>query len=75
MVEHRISQGCQTVEMECATMAAIAQFRNKVFGQLLYSGDILVGTEKYDNRNWNENLSARETIFQITLESLIRFDK
>jgi len=75
MVEHRISQGCQTVEMECATIAAIAQFRNKVFGQLLYSGDILVGTEKYDNRNWNENLSARETIFQITLESLIRFDK
>ena len=75
MVEHRISQGCQTVEMECATMAAIAQFRNKVFGQLLYSRDILVGTEKYDNRNWNENLSARETIFQITLESLIRFDK
>lgn len=73
MVEHRIRQGCQTVEMECATMAAIAQFRNKIFGQLLYSGDILVGTEKYDDRNWNENLSARERLFQITIESLIRF--
>ena len=42
MVEHRIKQGCQAVEMECATMAAIAEFRNKIFGQLLYSGDILV---------------------------------
>ena len=29
--------------MECATMAAVAQFRNKVFGQILYSGDILPG--------------------------------
>ncbi len=73
MVEHRISQGCQAVEMECSAMAAIAQFRNKIFGQLLYSGDILVGSEKYDDRNWYANLSAREKIFQITLESLIRF--
>lgn len=73
MVEHRIKQGCQAVEMECATMAAIARFRGKVFGQLLYSGDILVGTEEYDDRNWNANLSARERIFRITLETLIRF--
>lgn len=74
MVEHRIRQGCRTVEMECATMAAIAQFRNKVFGQLLYSGDILVGAGEYDDRNWNENLSAREKIFQITLEAIIRYE-
>lgn len=73
MVEHRISQGCQAVEMECSAMAAIAQFRNKLFGQLLYSGDILVGTENYDDRNWYANLSAREKIFQVTLEALIRF--
>ncbi len=72
MVEHRVRQGCQTVEMECATMAAIAKFRGRVFGQLLYSGDILVG-ETYDNRNWNDNLSAREKIFQVTLEALTRF--
>lgn len=75
MVEHRIGQGCQTVEMECATMAAVAQFRNKIFGQLLYSGDILVGAGEYDDRKWYENLSAREKIFRVTLESLIRFEK
>ncbi len=72
MVAHRIRQGCQVVEMECATMAAIARFRQKQFGQLLYSGDILVGTEEYDDRGWYANLTARERIFQITLESLIR---
>ena len=75
MVEHRIRQGCKSVEMECATMAAIAQFRKKIFGQLLYSGDILVGTDEYDYRDWNHNISARERLFQLTLESLIRFAK
>ena len=73
MVEHRVRQGCQAVEMECATMAAIARFRGKIFGQLLYSGDILVGTEEYDDRSWNANLSAREKIFGMTLEALVRF--
>ncbi len=72
MVEHRISQGCQAVEMECSTMAAVARFRGKLFGQLLYSGDILVGNEEYDDRNWFGNLSARERIFWITLEALVR---
>lgn len=71
MVEHRLRQGCQTVEMECATMAAIARFRNKVFGQLLYSGDILAG-EDYENRQWNGNTPAREKLFQVTMESLLR---
>lgn len=73
MVRHRVKQGCSAVEMECATVAAIARFRNKTFGQLLYSGDILTGSADYDDRNWYANLSARETIFRITLESLIRF--
>ena len=73
MVEHRIKQGCQAVEMECSAMAAIAQYRGKRFGQLLYSGDILVGNEEYDDRSWNTNLSARERIFRVTLEALLRF--
>ena len=58
------------VEMECATMAAIAQFRGKVFGQLLYSGDILVGNEEYDDRDWYNNLSARERLFYAALEAV-----
>lgn len=72
MVSHRIGQGCQAVEMECSAMAAVATFRHKIFGQLLYSGDILTGSEDYDDRGWFTNLPAREKIFQLTLESLIR---
>ena len=51
----RRAEGCVVVEMECATMAAIAQYRGKLFGQLLYSGDILVGNEVYDDRDWFNN--------------------
>lgn len=72
MVEYRVQQDCKVVEMECAAQAAIAKFRNKKYGQLLYSGDILVDSAGYDNRNWRSNMSAREIIFQVTLESLIR---
>ncbi len=73
MVEHRISEGCTTVEMECATMTAIAKFREKHFGQLLYSGDILVCGGDYDDRDWYNNLPAREALFYLTLDALIKF--
>lgn len=71
MVEYRKEEGCIVVEMECATMAAIAEFRGKIFGQLLYSGDILVGNEEYDDRGWYNNLSAREKLFYASLEALL----
>ncbi len=71
MVAYRREEGCKAVEMECATMAAIAQFRGKVFGQLLYSGDILTGdAEDYDDRDWNRNVSARERLFYLAMEAL-----
>lgn len=71
MVDYRKQEGCKVVEMECATMAAIAQFRGKIFGQLLYSGDILTGTaDDYDDRDWNHNASAREKLFALAMEAL-----
>ncbi len=70
MVEYRVSEGCKVVEMECATIAAVAQYRNKMYGQLLYSGDILINTDKYDDRDWKYNSSAREKLFYISLQAL-----
>lgn len=70
MVAYRRAEGCLAVEMECATMAAIAQFRQKSFGQLLYSGDLLAGERPYDNRDWYNNLSAREKLVFLSLEAL-----
>ena len=58
-----------------ATIAAISEFRNILFGQLLYSGDIIIGNKEYDNRNWYNNLTAREKLFHLSLESLYELNK
>ncbi len=69
MVAYRKSEGCQVVEMECASMAAVAKANKKKFGQLLYSGDILFDKEKYDRRDYFKNYSARELLFYLTVET------
>jgi uridine phosphorylase len=50
-VAARREEGCLTVEMECAGMMAVAEFRGVVFGQVLYGGDDLSGAE-WDHRGW-----------------------
>ena len=72
MITYRKEEGCQVVEMECAAIAAVAQFRDIKFGQLLYSGDILTDYKNYDERGWTKNITAREKLFYMSLESLIK---
>ncbi len=67
-IELRRKQGCSVVEMECSALAACAQFRNKKFVELLYSGDILADTAKYDDREWQFATSTREKLFMISLQ-------
>lgn len=55
MVEYRKSEGYSVVEMECASLTACAQFRNIVFGQLLFTADSLANTDKHDKRNGGNN--------------------
>jgi uridine phosphorylase len=73
MIKYRREEGCNVVEMECATLAAVAQFRNIKFGQLLYSGDILCDLSLYDERDWTNNLTAREKLFYLALEVSSKF--
>jgi uridine phosphorylase len=75
MVNYRKEEGCSVVEMECATIAAVSEFRKILFGQLLYSGDIIIGNKEYDERNWWNNLTAREKLFHLSLESLYELNK
>ena len=72
MITYRKEEGCSVVEMECASIAAVTEFRGVRFGQLLYSGDILTDFENYDNRDWYNDLSAREKLFYLGLEALLR---
>ncbi len=48
----RKAEGCAVVEMECAALAACAQFRNVKFGQFLFTADSLHSLDAYDERDW-----------------------
>lgn len=69
-VELRKAEGCLAVEMEAASMFAVAQFRNVTLGQILYGGDNLDGDE-WDNRNWMANWSVREKLIQLAAEACL----
>ena len=51
-VAYRKEEGCAVVEMECAALAACAQLRGAVWGQILFTADSLADVDKYDERNW-----------------------
>ena len=61
-IAKRKEEGCLTVEMECAGMMAVAQFRDVILGQVLYGGDDLSGTN-WDNRGWQSRKEIRESLF------------
>ncbi len=58
LVRKRKAQGCEVVEMECAALAACAQFRKVSFGQVFFTADSLSDLEKDEPRNWG--LGAHE---------------
>lgn len=74
-IKLRKKQGCQTVEMECSALAACAKFRNKKFIELLYSGDLLFDTSKYNDRLWQFDKTSREKLFHLSLEIAARINK
>ncbi len=61
-VAARREEGCLAVEMECASMMAVAAFRGVAYGQVLYGGDDLSGNE-WDNRGWQSRSEVRKNLF------------
>ena len=51
-VAYRKEEGCAVVEMECSALAAVAQLRGVVWGELLFTADSLADLENYDSRDW-----------------------
>ena len=66
-VEHRVKEGCVTVEMEAAALFAVAQFRGVTLGQILYGGDDLSG-ETWDARKWNSRKEIRESLVDLAMD-------
>jgi len=52
MVAYRKEEGCAVVDMECAGLAACAEFRSVKFGQILFTADSLANVDAYDERDW-----------------------
>ena len=69
-IMRRREEGCLVVEMEAAGMMAVAQFRNVTFGQALYGGDDLSGTE-WDNRDWQSRADVRENLFWLCADACL----
>lgn len=69
-IARRRAEGCLVVEMESAALMAVAQFRGAVFGQVLYGGDDLSGTE-WDHRHWTSRRDIRESLFWLSAEACL----
>lgn len=69
-VNLRKAEGCLTVEMECSAFCAVAQFREVIFGQILYGGDD-VSCEEWDSRCWTDRTDVRKAIFKFAVEACL----
>ena len=65
-VAYRKEEGCAVVEMGCAALAAVAQLRGAVWGELLFTADSLADLDNYDQRDWGAE--AFEKALELCLE-------
>lgn len=68
--EKRKSDGCISVEMECAALQAMCNFRNLDLYMFFSSGDLL-DAPKWDDRKFNDTTKGSQhdpTLFRIALE-------
>jgi len=72
MIAKRKEEGCLSVEMESAGLMAVAQFRNVIFGQVLYGGDDLSGP-LWDDRAWRSRGEIRENLFWLCADACLEF--
>jgi uridine phosphorylase len=73
-IKQRMSEGCLTVEMECAALAAVASFRDVTFGQYLESADDVCG-EQWNRRELSEKekMDIKEKVFWLSVEAVLSF--
>lgn len=66
----RKQEGCLVVEMEAASLMAVAQYRGVSLGQILYGGDDVSG-EQWDTRAWQTRGEVRESLFWLAVEAVL----
>lgn len=68
-VAYRKAEGCSIVEMECAALAACAQLRSAVWGELLFTADTLADSESYNERDWG--IASYERALQLCFDAVV----
>ena len=68
-VLYRKNEGCSVVEMECSALAACAQMRNVVWGQILFTADTLANIDEYDMRDWGRD--SFEHALELCFDTLV----
>lgn len=58
LVKYRVEEGCSVVEMECSALAAVAEMRKAIWGEILFTADTLADIDNYDQRNWAKDSFA-----------------
>lgn len=71
-VERRRSAGCSVVEMECASLMAVAEFRNIPVYQFLYAADCLDFAQWDKRMLGNMPADMRGCILKVALETAKR---
>ena len=69
LAEYRKAEGCAVVEMECAALAACAQLRGAIWGELLFAADTLADASHYDERGWGRD--STEYALQLCIEAVL----
>ena len=70
-IARRRAEGCLAVEMEAATLFAVAQFRGVPLAQILYGGDDVSGLGDWDHRGWDTHTDVRERLVWLAAESCL----
>lgn len=69
-ISRRKEEACLMVEMECAALLAVVQFRGVVFRQYLATGDDVSGLE-WDPRYVADSTSFQEKVFRLSVEACL----
>ncbi len=70
-VAQRKREGCLTVEMEAASLFAVARFRGVMLGQFLLAGDDVSGTE-WDRREWGRTTDGHDKALILAAEACFK---
>ena len=73
-IARRRAEGCLTVEMEAAALAAVAAFRRVRLAQIVYCGDDLAG-DSWKHRSWQNLSDVREDLFDLAASAAVALSR